>query len=201
MYGAVPTTSGGRKSWRAGGLATAAVLLVAACGSPDKSGEFYTQWDLAGGCTSGLASAERYDANGDVQEVCDYAEDAWVWVTYAAQWCSVSQRQAPEVRRFSERSGPDVEVFTVLTGGADVSISATRRDAQSWSRAHGLRPSRVLYDVDHGGRVLPQHLLLGPDGRTWYRYIGSLSADEMQQLVDDFADGRREPRVREMPVR
>jgi len=44
--------------------------------------------------------------------------------------------------------------------------------------------------------VIPQHLLIGPDGRTWYRYVGSLSSEEMSPLLREFEEGVRVPDVR-----
>lgn len=46
-----------------------------------------------------------------------------------------------------------------------------------------------------------QHLLIGPDGHTWYRYIGHLDHDAMRTLVRDFASGQRTPDVRKLPAR
>lgn len=182
-------------------VAPALALALAACGPADDSGEFYTRWDLAGGCTSALEGAARADAFGEPVDVCEHAGPGWVWVTYAAGWCSASRRQAPHVQRFARRAPGDVRVFTVLTGGPEFGTAATRDDARRWASAHGLDGGRVLYESEEGARTIPQHLLIGPDGRTWYRYVGFLDADAMQALLHDFADGRRRPDVRDLPAR
>lgn len=190
----------GRASMRRLGAPALALALVA-CGPADDGGEFYTRWDLAGGCTSTLEGAARADAFGEPVDVCDYAGPGWVWVTYAAGWCSASRSQAPHVQRFARRASRPVQVFTVLTGGPEFGVPPTRDDARRWASAHGIEGGRVLYESDDGGRTIPQHLLIGPDGRTWYRYVGFLDAEAMQALVEEFADGRREPDVRDLPVR
>lgn len=181
-----------------GGLAL--LPLLSACGAGDGSGEFYTRWDLDGGCTSDQTGADRSDAYGEPVDVCEYAGPGWVWVTYAAGWCSASRNQAPQVHRFARSARRDVAVFTVLTGGPEIGVPATQRDARSWANAHGLPAERVLYESEEGGRTIPQHLLLGPDGRTWYRYVGYLDAEAMHRLLEEFADGQRAPSVRDLPV-
>jgi hypothetical protein len=46
------------------------VVGVSGCGSRDSSGEFYTDWDLAGGCTSTEGGASRPSGAGGVVELC-----------------------------------------------------------------------------------------------------------------------------------
>lgn len=175
--------------------------LFAACGAKDKTGEFYTRWDLDGGCTSSMPAAERYDATGRKSDPCDAAEGGWVWVTYAAGWCNSSRQQAPAVSRLAQTAGPGVDVYTVLTASDDVFLPARIDDARSWAAGHGFSPRQVLYDPEKDVRTIPQHLLIGPDRKTWYRYIGHLDTDQMQQLLADFASGKRRPQVRDLPQR
>lgn len=177
-------------------------FLLAGCAGEDKSGEFYTDWDISGGCLSGIVGDDRVDAGGRLVDVCDFVDaDGWVWVTYAAGWCSASRNQAAEVRRFSAQAGAHgVEVFTVLTSGDETFSPARSSHAAAWASTHGLPAGRVLAEgTEGGGRIIPQHLLIGPDGRTWYRYVGYLDSEAMLALVDDFASGRRVPNVRAMP--
>lgn len=176
-------------------------LVLSACASEDKTGEFYTRWDLAGGCASDPSGSVRHDANGRATDVCDAADGRWVWVTYAAGWCSASRSQAPAVSRLARSPRKELAVFVVLTGGDEVFVPASLGAARAWAAAYGLPPSRVLYDSEEGSRTVPQHLLIGPDGRTWYRYVGFLDTDEMQRLIDDFDSGARLPDVRELPLR
>jgi len=67
--------------------------------------------------------------------------------------------------------------------------------------AHGMTSNRVLFETEESVRTIPQHLLIGSGGRTWYRYVGYLETEQMQQLLDDRASGRRVPRARDTPVR
>jgi hypothetical protein len=184
-------------------VALAGLLLVAACAdnhSGSGSGEYYTRWDLAGGCAGEATADERRNAEGKPVDVCAPSRRGqWTWVSYAAGWCSASRRQATVVSALARAGRRDLEVFTVLTSGDEVFVPAQTGDAKSWSAAYGMPEARVLFGPDEGSRTVPQHLLIGPDGETWYRYIGRLELAEMMQLLDDFASGLRTPDVRELP--
>lgn len=179
-------------------VGVAFTLLLTGCGSGgDSSGEFYTNWDLAGGCRSDEGGAGRYNAQGDLVDVCAAVDPSrWVWVTYAAGWCTTSRTQAPQIRQFTGSANQAVTVFTVLTGGDEVFTDPGLAGARAWSRSYGLPPERVL--IEESSRVIPQHLILGPNGRTWYRYIGFLTTAEMVEILDEFANGARHPNVREI---
>ncbi len=178
-------------------IAGLALLLVGCGGGRDSSGEFYTNWDIAGGCASDAGGDTRVNALGEPVDVCAAVDpDGWVWVTYAANWCSSSRSQAPQVQRFSRDTHYPVELFTVLTSSNEPFTPAQISDARAWASAHGLPPQRVL--AEESTRVIPQHLLLGPDGRTWYRYIGHLDSEAMGGLLNDFITGERWPDVREI---
>lgn len=176
-------------------------LFLAACGESDKTGEIYTQWDIAGGCASSMTGSQRRNANGQPADFCDHVDGDWLWVTYVADWCSASRSQAPHVARLAGHAKQNVAVFMVLTSAADPFVPARIGDAQTWAGAYGLPYTHVLYDSEMDTRTIPQHLIVGPDGKTWYRYIGNLESTEMVALLDDFASGRRRPDVRQLPMR
>jgi hypothetical protein len=183
--------------------AWAGLLLLGACAGNDGgsgSGEYYTWWDRAGGCAGEATTDQRRNAEGKPVDVCQPSRRGrWTWVSYGAGWCSVSRRQAPVVSALARSGRRDLEVFTVLTSGDEVFVPAQSGDAKAWAAAYGLAPARVLMGPDEGSRTVPQHLLIGPDGETWYRYIGRLELAEMTQLLDDFASGLRTPDVRDLP--
>lgn len=180
--------------WAAWLVIFISLLVQTACsGSDDQTGEMYTQWDLAGGCASGLPGSIRRDAENRDADFCDTVDGAWTWVVYSAAWCSASRNQAYAVRRFFDMSQGRVQVFAVVTSGDDPFVLPTVYDARDWSSLLGLPTSRVLFETESAPRTIPQHLLLGPDGRTMYRYIGSLEAEDMMRIVGEFASGQRRP--------
>ncbi|WP_328987159.1 hypothetical protein [Thiorhodovibrio winogradskyi] len=88
-------------------------------------------------------------------------------------------------------------VYTVLTAGNEPFTPATVDHARTWAGSYGLAPGHVL--TEEATRIIPQHLLIGPDGRTFYRHVGFLAADEMLRILDDFRHYRRVPDVRSLP--
>jgi hypothetical protein len=81
----------------------------------------------------------------------------------------------------------------VVTSGREVFSPATAADVQRWAQRLGLGLDRAVGEGGDSARTVPQHLLLGPDGRTAYRYVGVLFAEDMQRILDDFQSGRRIP--------
>lgn len=176
------------------------------CGRQDPTGEWYTQWDLAGACRVAGPGTARLDARGRRADICDaYADGAgggWTWVFYGAPWCSASRWQAARMAAFDAAVQGRAQVFGVLTGGAEPLQRPRLPDAQAWAAVTGLPPGQVLFDpADDDARTIPQHLLLDAGGATVYRWIGGLDVTAMQALLDDFHSGRRRPRVRAMPAR
>nr|WP_296748715.1 hypothetical protein [Thioalkalivibrio sp.] len=115
-------------------------------------------------------------------------------MTDAAAWCSTSGRQAPHIRTFQASAAPTVTVCTVLTSGTELLMDATEHDARTWAGSHRLMPNHAL--AEQSTRGIPQHLLIGPDGRTSYRYIGFLNSEAMIRLLHEFEEGVRVPNVR-----
>lgn len=126
---------------------------------------------------------------------CSGHQGRHLWVIYVAEWCPASRQQRPWAAQ-AFRNFPDgTDVAVVLTGGDVVFEPATLDLARAWSAAMGLAQTRVAV-AEEGVRTVPQHLLLGPDGRTLWRYNGVLEAGTMIALLEDFRSGRRLPAVR-----
>jgi hypothetical protein len=175
-----------------------ALLSLSGCSGDSGSGEWYTDWDLAGGCASDQGGDTRTSGAGTEVDVCDaVGESSWIWVTYAAPWCSASKAQAPQIRAFKNQAEADVILYAVLTAGDEVFSAATVAQARSWASRYGLPARQVL--TEESTRTIPQHLLIGPDGRTFYRYVGFLDAAEMHQLLEEFRQHIRVPDVRSLP--
>lgn len=190
-------------------LITAATLapllppLLGACGRDDPTGEWYSNWDLDGGCASRLPALPRQDAQGRVADICpvDAAGAGWTWVFYGADWCQASRSQAARIAEFDRRSRDWLEVLTVLTS-AEPLVVPKRSDALAWAARTGLPPARVLFaPQEDDPRTVPQHLLIGPAGATQWRWIGVLEVAEMVDIATGFRDGTRQPRVRRLPQR
>ena len=106
----------------------------------------------------------------------------------------VGARQIADVRVKVRSRWSDV-LFTVLTGGAEPFTVAHLGEARAWASEHGIDPARILFGSEPDSRVIPQHLLIGPDGRTWFRYIGQLQTEDMLDIFQAFETGLRLPNM------
>lgn len=178
-----------------------AALTLTACSRPPAEGEWYSTWDLDGGCRSRLPGSDRLDARGSPADFCHAAgEGRWVWVYYGAPWCSSSVNQAARMRGIEQRSNGRLIVYSVLTSGPEPLSIPRQADASAWARKVGLSDERVLFDpAESDPRTVPQHLLIGPDGRTWWRWHGPLDAETLLERFESFADGRVSAQTRPLP--
>ena len=175
------------------------ITCLSACSSEIGSGEWYTDWDIAGGCTSPQGGDVRTSGAETRVDVCAaVGRDTWIWVTYGAPWCSASKSQAQQIRAFVDRAPPSVLAYAVLTSGDQPFSPATTAHAREWARFYGLPASNVL--TEQSSRTVPQHLLIGPSGRTYYRYVGFLRSSEIEELLDEFRQRIRAPDVRSLPL-
>lgn len=175
-------------------LASALALGGCGLGPDDPSGEWYSDWDRAGGCQGAMdRNADWTNAFGEPVDACDWPGE-FVWITYAAMWCRTSESQAPRLTEAIRRAGGDVRFVTTLTGGSEVFTPASTEDARRWADRFGLARAMTVTE-GHSTRTIPQHALIGPDGRTWFRYVGYIDADEILELLEAFRSGERVPRV------
>lgn len=115
----------------------------------------------------------------------DQFEGRFVFVEYAAPWCSSSGPQAVSFRELTRRgkfAGHEVVFLTVMTGGEEALTPSTRETAAEWARQYGLDPARVVSE-GQSSRTLPQHALFSPMGQTLHRSEGQLSEDQMAALL------------------
>lgn len=169
-------------------------LALSSCRT-SREGEWYSEWDRAGACRApGVHAPWGTTPAGTRLGACQGHEGRYLWVLYVADWCGASRQQqawaAQAFRAFPEAAS----VAVVMTGGAQVFQAATPADALAWSVALGVPADRVAVE-EEGTRTVPQHLLLGPDGRTLWRYVGVLEADRMVGVLEDFRSGRRRPGI------
>ncbi|HMN93925.1 MAG TPA: hypothetical protein PKC60_11920 [Hydrogenophaga sp.] len=185
---------------RFGALALMAGVQLG-CSRAPAEGEWYSHWDLDGGCNSSLPAPGRHNAHGDPADFCQAAgEGRWVWVVYGAPWCSSSLNQAARLRSFEQAAGQRLTLFTVLTSGSEPLTLPRLADARAWSGSSAVPFERVLFDpLESDTRTVPQHLLIGPDGRTWWRWAGPLDTATMLERFDAFASARLPAQARALP--
>lgn len=115
----------------------------------------------------------------------DRFEGRFLFVEYAAPWCSSSGPQAVSFRNLTSRgrfAGREVVFLTVMTGGEEALTPSTRETAAEWARRYSLDPARVVAE-GQSSRTIPQHALFSPTGQTLYRSEGQLSEEQMEALL------------------
>lgn len=173
------------------------LMGLSGCGGRDRTGEWYTDWDRAGGCAGDPAPTPwGLAADGKPLGLCDDYEGYYVWVTYVAGWCRASRQQAAVFAPLIRRLPADTDYAVVLTSGDEVFVAATAAETRQWAQGYGFDLDRTVAETEASNRVVPQHLLLSPDGRTLWRYIGHLEASEIEATLTAFRTGARRPDVR-----
>jgi thiol-disulfide isomerase/thioredoxin len=109
--------------------------------------------------------------------------DKYVWVDYAAEWCSSCQPQSNTIRSLASTAPEKVVFVTVMTSEREgYGHPATRETAARWAKRLSLNPKLVVA-ADLTSLQLPQHALFSPDGKEIYRHIGKMSAAEIRQVL------------------
>jgi thiol-disulfide isomerase/thioredoxin len=115
--------------------------------------------------------------------------DEFVWVDYAAEWCSSCQPQSKAIRSLARTAPKGVVFVTVMTSEPEAyGHPATRQTAARWAKRLSLDPKRVVA-ADLTSLQLPQHALFSPDGKELFRRIGKMSAAEIRGVLA--AEGQR----------
>jgi len=114
---------------------------------------------------------------------------SFIWVDYAAEWCSSCQPQSNTIRSLAGIAPGKVVFVTVMTSEPEgYGHPATPETAARWAKRLSLDPKRVVA-ADLTSLQLPQHALFSPDGRELYRRIGKMSAAEIRGVLA--AEGQR----------
>ncbi len=174
-----------------GTAALSACLLLPGCASDGAIVEHYTDWDRAGACTGPDAGPWGSSLGGPELGPCMFP-GRFVWITYDALWCSSCEPQIGASRDAAARAAADTVFVTVITGGEAMLQPVGREELRQWVEDHGLDPALVVSE-GATSRSLPQHALIGPDGRTRLRFIGMMGAERMLETIDAFRRDKRSP--------
>jgi thiol-disulfide isomerase/thioredoxin len=120
-------------------------------------------------------------ANGHTLRMADY-KGHFVWIDFAAPWCSPCQRQAPVIRNLEKDYGERIIFLTMMTTDASGRGPANTHTARQWARQHHLDPSRVV-PTGERARTIPQHLLFSPLGQTLEWRIGLMSDADIRAVL------------------
>lgn len=158
-------------------LALIVVVVLAACDSGSSTS--YGGWRVQFGQQR---HATAVNALGEPVALAHFP-DQYVWVDYAAEWCSSCQPQSNTIRSLAKEAPERIVFVTVMTSEPEAyGHPATRETAARWAKRLSLDPNRVLA-ADLTSLQLPQHALFAPDGRELFRHIGKMSAAEIREVL------------------
>ena len=105
----------------------------------------------------------------------------YVWVDYAAEWCSYCAPQTRTIRALEQRYGDRLVFLTVVSGTDEVMQPPSPETARDWARRFDLDPSRVWarFSTD----TLPHHVLYAPNGEVLFRESGLYDRDRILSVV------------------
>ena len=126
-------------------------------------------------------SAEPYvTANGRPISLSTFQGD-FIWVDYAAEWCSYCELQTRTIKALEQRYGDKLVFLTVVTGTNEVMQPPNAETAKAWADRFGLNPDRVLarFSTD----TLPHHVLYSPNGEILFRDSGLFKQDRIVSVL------------------
>ncbi len=126
-----------------------------------------------------------------------------VYLKFWATWCVPCREQMPHFEHTYETAGPDLAVIAINAGFDD-----SFEEIEKYRRALGITMPIVLDDGQLGAafnlRVMPQHIVIGRDGRI--QYVGHLADARLdaallaaRQPVAASATARSAPALAERP--
>jgi hypothetical protein len=124
----------------------------------------------------------RPNALGEPVAMTEF-EGNFVWAQYAAPWCKACTWQARETKKVEEEMKGTIVFLTIMTSkGHKYNDHATVDTARAWASRFGLDPKRVLA-AQLSGKVIPEHRLFSPQGHTLFVHVGSLSANQIREVI------------------
>ena len=105
----------------------------------------------------------------------------YVWVDYAAEWCSYCEPQTRTIKALEQRYGDKLVFLTVVTGTDQVMRPPDAETARAWADRFGLSHERVLarFSTD----TLPHHVLYSPTGEVMFRDSGLYDQDRILSIL------------------
>lgn len=123
------------------------------------------------------------DVDGNVVSLDNYQGD-YVWVDYAAEWCSYCEPQTRTIKALDRKMGDQVLFLTVVSGTNKVMEPPTAEHARRWAERFNLDPESVLakFSTD----TLPYHLLYSPSGEILYQGSGLYNANKITGIINQY---------------
>lgn len=120
----------------------------------------------------------------------DEMRGRWVVVNFFAPWCTECIVEQPELQRFARRHSNmgDARLVSVVEG-------STGREATAFLEAYPAEWPFVLdrdgaVGVSYGFGAVPETYLIAPDGVVVAKFIGRVTADQLDAAIGSVAQSR-----------
>ena len=120
------------------------------------------------------------DAHGNTTSLDVYHGD-YVWIDYAAEWCSYCEPQTEVLKDLDHKYGDKLLFLTLITSTEKVVEAPTADSALSWADRFDLPLEKVL--AYYSTKTLPYHILYSPEGEILHQGSGSYSAERIVDII------------------
>jgi thiol-disulfide isomerase/thioredoxin len=126
-------------------------------------------------------SRSYINATGMEVSLSDYTGN-YLWVDYAAEWCSYCEPQTRTLKGLEEKYGDKLTFLTVVTGTGTVMEPPTADTAMNWARRFDLDTNKVL--AYFSTNRLPYHILYSPSGTILFQGSGLYNAGKITNVLN-----------------
>ena len=123
------------------------------------------------------------DVNGSIVSLDEFQGD-YMWVDYAAEWCSYCEPQTQTMKGLDRKMGDQLIFLTVMTSTKKVMQAPTAETAQQWADRFKLDPQMVL--AKFSTNTLPYHLFYAPSGEILFEGSGLYSEDKINNIINKY---------------
>lgn len=120
-------------------------------------------------------------ATGMEVSLSDYHGN-YLWVDYAAEWCSYCEPQTRTLKGLEEEYGDKLAFLTIVTGTGTVMEPPTAETAMNWARRYNLDTNKVV--ANFRTNKLPYHILYSPSGTILFQGSGLFNASKITNVLN-----------------
>ncbi|MCU7834382.1 MAG: hypothetical protein KZQ83_03930 [gamma proteobacterium symbiont of Taylorina sp.] len=123
------------------------------------------------------------DVNGNIV-LLDEFQGNYLWVDYAAEWCSYCEPQTRTMKALDRKMGDQILFLTVMTSTKKVMEPPAAITARQWANRFNLDSDMVL--AKFSTKTLPYHLLYSPSGTILFQGSGLYNENKISSIINKY---------------